>query len=232
MVIGGVAAVTLAPRLQRTSAPTLAHRYLVAVAVLMSVRVVAYVLANVFGQLAIRPASTGPYDLTNLLVGALFGLALVHARRGGFDHFFRAPEVLLAMRVATGIAFVLAGLVNIFIMTSGRPDYFVLMGYTKSFHLFIVTAEVLGGAAILLPWHWLTIAAACGLTIDMFGALYTQLHVGAPLDAAAFAMLFRLIPLVLLVAKGRWIPVAMGAVACAVVAIMGAVFLHQAQPIH
>jgi hypothetical protein len=95
-------------------------------------------------------------------------------------------------------------LVNVFIADAGGVDYFVQMGYTKEFHRVIMTAEVLGGAALLLPWRWLTLTAAFGLTVDMFGALYTQARAGDPLDAAAFAMLLRLGPLVLLTLGIRW----------------------------
>jgi hypothetical protein len=224
ILAGAGAAAAFAGRLVRIEPARLARGYLVGVAVLMGVRVVAYVAANVFGVMAVRPASTGPYDLTNLLVGGLYGLAAVDFRRGGFDAFWRSPDLLLALRLAAGVAFVLAGLVNVFIMDTGF-DYFVEVGYTKTFHRFIMTAEVLGGAALLLPWRWLTLAAAAGLTIDMFGALFTQARVGDPLDAAAFAMLLRLAPLVVLAARVRWAAIGAGAVACAVVAIVGSMLL-------
>ena len=224
IVAGAVAAAALSRRLERIEPARLARGYLVAVAALMGLRVVAYVAAHVFGVIAVSPSSTGPYDLTNLLVGGLYGLAAVHARRGGFGAFWRAPDLLLALRVTAGVAFILAGLANAFFMNAPGVDYFVEVGYTKTFHLFIMTAEVLGGAALLLPWRWLTLVAAAGLTIDMFGALYTQTRSGNPLDAAAFAMLFRLAPLVGLSVKGRW--AAVGAVACAVVAIVGATILR------
>jgi uncharacterized membrane protein YphA (DoxX/SURF4 family) len=224
IVAGAAVAAALSRRLERIEPARLARGYLVAVAACMGLRIAAYVAANVFGVLAVRPASTGPYDLTNVLVGALYGLAAVHARRGGFIAFWREPELLLALRLAVGVAFILAGLVNVFIMNATGVDYFVEVGYTKTFHYFIMTAEVLGGAALLLPWRWLTLAVAAGLTIDMFGALYTQARSGDSLDPAAFAMLFRLAPLVLLNVKGRW--AAAGAIGCAVVAIVGATILH------
>jgi uncharacterized membrane protein YphA (DoxX/SURF4 family) len=224
IVAGAAGAAALSRRLERIEPARLARGYLVAVAALMFLRVVAYVASNVFGAIAVRPASTGPYDLTNFLVGGLYGLGAVHARRGGFGAFLHEPDLLLALRLSAGVAFILAGLVNVFIMDATGFDYFVEVGYTKTFHLFIMTAEVLGGAALLLPWSWLTLTAAAGLTIDMFGALYTQARSGDPLDAAAIAMLLRLAPLVVLSVKGRW--AAVGAVACALVAIVGATILH------
>jgi len=188
---------------------------LVAVVVTMSFRVVAYFAANVFGLTAVKPLSIGPYDPTNVIVGALFALPALWAE----------SDVLLATRVATGGAFVLAGLGNAFYLNQG-VDYFVSVGYPKTFHLFIMTAEVLGGAALLLPSRWLTLAVIAGLTVDMFGALSTQVRVGQPLDAAAFAMLFRLALLAMMCLRGRRLAiVGAGAVACATMAIVGGAVL-------
>jgi len=224
IVAGAAVAALLSRRLKPIDPARLARGYLVAVVALMAVRALAYVAANVFGATGVRPFSTGPFDLTNLLVGGLYGLAAVHARSGGFDGFFRDPNLLLALRISAGVAFVLAGLVNAFTMDSTRPDYFVAVGYTRTFHLFIMTAEVLGGAALLPPWRWLTLVAAAGLTVDMFGALYTQVRLGDVPDAAALAMLLRLAPLVVLTVRPR--QAAEGAVACAIVAILGATLLR------
>jgi hypothetical protein len=82
-----------------------------------------------------------------------------------------------------------------------------------------------GSSGGLLPWPWLTLIAVAGLSIDMFGALYTQARTGDALDAAAIAMLLRLVPLVGLIARARWVAIAAGAVACAVIAIVGGVLL-------
>ncbi len=231
MVVGAAAGVALSRRLEAIEPARLAHGYLVGVAALMAVRVAAYVAANVFGAHAVRPAGTGPRDLTNLLLGLLYGLAAVHARRGGFSTFFRAPDVRLALRLATGVAFVLAGLLNIFQDGMGH-EFFLQAGYTKTFHLFIITAEVLGGVAVLIPWPWLTLAAAAGLTIDMFGAVYTQIRLGDTLEGLAppIAMLLRLAALVGLLVpsiKGRWVIMAAGAIACAGVAIVGGMLLQR-----
>lgn len=106
-----------------------------------------------FGLTWAKPLSIGPYDLTNVIVGVLYGLGLAR----GVTDLWREDDLRLAIRVATGGAFVLAGLGNAFYM-NGPVDYFVAVGYTKSFHYFIMTAEVLGGAALLLPWRWLTLA--------------------------------------------------------------------------
>lgn len=79
--------------------------------------------------------------------------------RGRLDRFWREPELVLALRLSAGVAFLLAGLVHVFVMDATGTDYFVQVRYTRTFHRFILTAEVLGGAALLLPWPWLTLVA-------------------------------------------------------------------------
>jgi hypothetical protein len=232
IVVGAVVGAVVAPRLERIDPARLARAYLVGVAALLGVRVLAYVASNVFGAQVVRPLGSGPRDLTNLLVGALYGFAAVRATRGRLSAFFREPDVLLAVRLAAGIAFVLGGLVNVFLRDLG-VDFFVQAGYTKTFRLFIMTAEVLGGVALLLPWRWLTLSAAVGLTIDMFGAIYTQVRVGESVAQLAppLAMLLRLAPVVALVLLGvrrRWVLMGVGAVACAVVAVVGGTLLSLA----
>jgi hypothetical protein len=231
LLAGALAAVLLAPRLERVGPADLARGYLVGVAALTGLRVLAYVAANVFGAQELRPLITGSRDLTNVMVGALYGLALARGRRDRWSAFFAMPDLLLALRVATGVYFVLAGLVNAFLPDLG-VGFFVHAGYTRTFRLFIMTAEVLGGAALLLPWRWLTLAAAAGLGIDMFGAIATEIRVGAPAAALAtpLAMLLRLAPLALLTLAGlrrRWLWVALAASACAIVAVVGGRWMLQ-----
>jgi hypothetical protein len=225
ITLGAIIAAALAPRLGRIESSRLARGFLVGVVFLIGIRILAWWASYIFGVNAVRPSATGPYDATNLLIGALYGLAASRAIRGGFDDFFRSSEVQLAMRVATGVAFVLAGLGAFLFTLRTGIDYFVQIGYPKTFHLFIMCAEVLGGALLLLPWRWLTLIAAAGLTIDMFGAIYTQVRIGQDVDPAAFAMLLRLLPLVLLTARGRWFLVSLGALACGAAAIIGSIVL-------
>jgi hypothetical protein len=222
---GGIVGVASSKGLEHIAPARLARAVLIAAGATMTLRVLAYFAANVLGLTWAKPLSIGPYDLTNFMVGVLYGLGFAR----GVTELWREDDLRLAVRVATGGAFVLAGLGNAFYL-NGPVDYFVAVGYTKSFHYFIMTAEVLGGAALLLPWRWLTLAVLAGLTVDMFGALSTQARVGEPLDAAAFAMLFRLALMAML-----WIPTArtarrlatigMGAAACAIIAIAGSVLL-------
>lgn len=226
-VAGAVAGATLAPRLAEIPPARMARSYLVAVAALMALRVVAYTAFNVFGIQAVRPLGTGPYDLTNMLVGGLYGFAITSLTRPGIRAVFDEPELLLAMRVATGVAFVLAGLGTFFFMERTGNDPFIAIGYTHKFHLFIMTAEILCGAALLLPWRWLTVVALAGLTTDMSGAFFTHIRFSDALDgmAPAFTMVLRLAALALLTARWRWVPVAVGAVGCAAVALAGAIVM-------
>jgi DoxX-like family len=226
LLLGAVVAAAIARRLERIDAARLARAYLIGVTALMGVRIAAWVAARVFGITAVTVLSTGPHDLTNLLIGALYGVAAVHLWRGGFAAHLRAADVQTSFRVATGVAFVLAGLGGLLFMHTSGFDYFVAVGYSKEFHLFIIAAEVLGGALLLLPWRWLTLAVAAGLTIDMVGALYTKTRTGEGLDPPALVMLLRLLPLALLTAAGRWRLVAVGALACAATAIVGSELLR------
>src|SRR5205814_1114807 len=137
------------------------------------------------------------------------GLALSRAWRPGLRQFFREPDVSLALRLATGVAFILAGFVNVFLSDLG-VGFFVAAGYTRALRLFIMIAEVMGGVTLLVPWTRLTLAAAAGLTIDMAGAVYTQMHLGEPLAMLAppLVMLLRLAALVAVSQEGsvrRWV---------------------------
>jgi hypothetical protein len=228
IAVGAVGAFVLGPRLQRIDASRLAHRFLICIVALTGVRVAAWVIGTIFGITAVRPPGTGPFDPTNLLVGALYGLAV----RGRSDVFFRAADVQLAMRVATGVAFVLGGMGAFLFTLRTGVDYFVAIGYPRTFHFLIMCGEVLGGALILLPWPWLTLTAAAGLTVDMFGALYTQVRLDQPVDPAAIANLLRLLLLVLLTIRGHRVVVAtIGGLACGAAAVAGShVLLHPPPP--
>jgi DoxX-like protein len=115
-----------------------------------------------------------------------------------------------------------------FFMERTGTDFFVNIGYTHAFHLFIMSAEILGGAALLLPWRWLTLVAVADLTIDMSGALLNHIRSHDSLDVAfaAIVIVLRLLPLALLTVKGRWRPIAAVALACIGVALAGDALTH------
>jgi hypothetical protein len=225
IAIGVVGAALFGAKLDQVEPARVARWFLIGVVVLMGVRVTAWVVGTIFGLTAVRPPGTGPFDPTNLLIGALYGFAL----RGRSQDFFRAPELQLALRTATGVAFVLGGMGAFMFTLRTGFDYFVSIGYPKTFHFVIMCGEILGGALILLPWPALTLSAAAGLTIDMFGALYTQVRLDQPLDAAAISNVLRLLLLVLLTVRGRRVAIALGAVVCGAAAVVGShMLLHPA----
>ena len=71
-------------------------------------------------------------------------------------------------------------------------EFFAQSGYPDAFLRFIITVEVFGALAMLIPNA--VPAALAGLGIDMFGAVLTHIHNGDPLNdsTGAIAMLLRL----------------------------------------
>lgn len=174
-------------------------------------------------------------DLSNLLFGALIGLAVF--RRQRLD-LLREPAVYSALCLATAIAFVTAGLAKPFFMQD-MIDFFAQSGYSLAFLKFIIIAEVLGGLALLVPWT--VIPAVAGLTVDMVGAIYTHAHNGDPLNdsSGAIVMLFRLAAIAVawalqphsdnaLLRKWRFAWISAGAVVCMFAAIIGSAALRHA----
>ena len=100
--------------------------------------------------------------------------------------------------------------------------FFAQSGYPTAFLDLVSSVEILGGMALLVPWRRLVLAASFGLAVDMFGAVYTHLRNGDPLNDStdAIAMLLRLAAIAALSVRGR--TVAAGAVAAALLAIAGA----------
>ena len=233
LVAGTIAGGSLARVGARFEPTRFARGYLAVVAAVTAIRAVAFVAAIVLGLTIVRAVGAGIWrDATTLLLGALYGLAAVNVRRGGLTAFLSAPEVVFALRLTTGVAFVLVGFGDIFFI-DGMMDFFARAGYTKQFLHFIMTIEVLGGVALLLPWRWLTLAATAGLTVDMFGAIYTHLHGGETIDECtqAIAMLLRLGTIAILsmgAGRRRWAIVGGCAVVCALVAVAGGMLLSTA----
>jgi uncharacterized membrane protein YphA (DoxX/SURF4 family) len=124
-------------------------------------------------------------DAGNVVVGALFGLALRERR------LLREPDLLRALCVSTGIWFGVGGLASAFAM-EGMTHFFAQSGYAPAFLKLIITVEITGGIALLLPW-----AVPLGtvmLAVDMLGAIYTHARNGDGIDADmdALAVLLRL----------------------------------------
>jgi hypothetical protein len=166
-------------------------------------------------------------DLGNLIVGALFGLAIGRRSRG--RPLVREPAILDALCLSTGAWFALGGLASTFVVEI-MTAFFRESGYAGGFLRVIVTVEIVGGLALFVRW-----AVPLGLAIlsvDMFGAIYTHLRNGDGVDADmdALAMLVRLGTIAVLWQLGRRadVPVrralgivAAGAMLCVAAAIAG-----------
>ena len=227
-VAGAIAAILASGRLAAGDAHRVARGYLAATGTVMAIRVAAFVATH--GLRAGLPVWVSPLtgDLAHVLVGGLYGLAVVEWR-GGLAPVLRAPELRLALGLSIGVSFALAGVAKAFYLDM-MVAFFAQSGYDRSFLYFVMTTEVLGGMALVLRWRWLTLAAIAGLAVDMFGAIYTHAHNGDPIDdsSAAIAMLLELAPLAAMYVGRRW--VATGAALCAVAAVAGGALVRHAAP--
>lgn len=165
-------------------------------------------------------------DATNFLLGALFGLA---ARRSKPLDVLLERDVYSALCLSAAYGILIAGVGKAF-SRQAMADFFAQSGYPIAFLNFTMVAEILGGAALLIPWA--VLPATLGITIDMLGAVFTHVHNGDPLNdsTGAIAMLIRLTAIVVVwilrprasnasrSVRGRFI----GAVVCAVFSIVAA----------
>lgn len=127
-------------------------------------------------------------DLTTLLFGAIFGLAV---RRKDARRLLVDPAVLAALSLMIAFTFAMAAIGKAFSMDP-MTQFFAQSGYPLSFLKFIVIAEIFGALGLLLPWSFFP--ALVGLSVDMFGAVVTHIHNGDPLNdsTGAIALLIRL----------------------------------------
>ena len=142
-----------------------------------------------FNTLGHGPAWTGVInDLSGIVYGALFGIAVRSADR---RKLLLDRAVLSALAISIAVTFASAGLGKAFAMAPMR-EFFAQSGYPDAFLRFIITVEVFGALAMLIPNA--VPAALAGLGIDMFGAVLTHIHNGDPLNdsTGAIAMLLRL----------------------------------------
>jgi len=229
ILAGAIAAIAGSRWLVAREPRRVAHGYLMAIAALVALRVGVFVvhlplgleLPRVLGVLGAVSDVAG-----NLLLGALYGIAAVHARRGGFGGLLRAPQLRFAVGLVVAVGFTLTGIAKLYFLDF-MQTFFAQSGYSKPFLFFIITAEVLGGAALLLPWRPIVVAAIAGLAVDMAGAIWTHVHNGDPLADSFWAIrtALWLVPLALMYVDRRW--VAVGAAASVVVAVAGAAQLRE-----
>lgn len=228
LAAGALVAALLSPRAARIAPQRLAHGYLMATAALVALRAV--VFATVFAAgVSWLPAWLFAIigDLGIVLLGALYGIAAVDRVRGGFAAVLSAPELRMALCLALGIGFAMAGIGKAYSLDF-MLDFFGQSHYTKSFLFVIMATEVIGGAVILLPWRAVTLAASAALAVVMFGAIYTHAHNHEPFDYSegAVGMLLRLAPLAVICVG--WRRAALGAAVCCAAAIIGSAMVRVA----
>jgi len=229
VVAGAIVAVLAGRRLAAVDARRVARGYLLASGVVVAVRVGLFIVRyplDVHWPPDLGWRALG--DLGPVLLGAAYGLAVLEWWRGGFAAVVRSPDVRFALCLSTGLGFVMTAMGSVFYIDAMRA-FFAQSGYSARFLNFIMAIELAGGIALVLPWRWLNLAAAAGLAIDMFGAIYTHVHNGDPLDdsTGAVGMLLRLVPIAVMLAGRRWRGVGLGAVACAALAVAGSALVRQ-----
>jgi len=225
----------------RFGAKRIARTYFAVVAILVALSTGCFWISVVSVNSAAWYAATRPVsDLSNLFLGMLFGAAAFRADR---REILCDRAVYSILCIATGTAFILTGYAKA-LYASGMIAFFTQSGYSPAFLKFIMTAEILGGIGLLIPWT--ALPAVAGLSIDMFGAIWTHVHNGDPLNDSTGAI-GQLIRLAVIVGLWAWqrrevethsavrrrLAVALvGAVLCATIAVGGsAAMRHIAGPL-
>ena len=212
----------------------LARIYFCTVVALLALRAAAFAAGMLLSSGTFwSTVSSATGDAGNFLFGALFGLAAFRQDR---REFLLNTKVYSALCLSVALNFAIAGLGKAFSIEAMVP-FFAQSGYSTSFLKFIVIAEVFGGMGLLIPWAMLP--SLIGLSIDMFGAVATHIHNGDPIhdSTGAIGMLIRLSTLAVLWAMRRparvkasmrasLLGVALGAVACAIVAVSGSALMR------
>ena len=189
ILAGAIAGALVGRRTSRIEATGLARGYYTLIAIRVTLGALVFACSIVLANAPLwNRFSRGIGDVSTFLFGALIGLTVLRSDR---LELLRQPQVYSALCLSAAFAFVTSGLVKAFYM-QGMTDFFTQSGYSLTFLKFIITIEVLGGAALLIPWA--ALSAVFGLSIDMFGAIYTHIHNGDPVNdsTGAVTMLIRL----------------------------------------
>jgi hypothetical protein len=231
IAIGAIAGFVAIRRAHVVEPRRFARGYLIAVAALSAVQISLDLVR--YGGLAAIPAElTGALrDLGPLSLGVFYGVALAAPRSEGAAEVVDAPDTRFALCLATAVGFARTGVGKV-VHLDGMLGFFAESGYSRSFLMVVIAGEVFAPLALVSPWRRLVMVATIALGIDMFGAIYTHVHNGDPLDdsTGAIAMLLRLGPIAVLHIGRRWAAVAGGAAACCVVAIAGGTLVRRDPP--
>jgi len=186
---GFLAGAALSRWSSRFHATRIARTYFVAVAILVALSA-AFFWASVVSvnSAAWYGATRLLGDLGNFFFGMVFGVAVFRADR---REILCDRAVYSILCIASGTAFILTGYAKA-LYSSGMIEFFTQSGYSAGFLKFIMTAEILGGIGLLVPWT--VLPAIAGLSIDMFGAIWTHVHNGDSLNdsTGAIGQLIRL----------------------------------------
>lgn len=231
LILAGAAVGALLGRISHIESSRIARAYYLLIAARVVLGSVIFACSIVFANGALwSKMGSGVGDVSNFFFGAIFGVSLVRPKRLAL---LLEPAVYSALCLSTGFGFLTSGFVKAFYL-QGMIEFFVQSGYSMTFLKFIMTAEVLCGAALLIPWA--VLPAVAGLSIDMFGAIYTHIHNGDPINdsTGAVAMLIRLGAIAVLwalrprpsasasyITRRSLIRVGGGALVCLVAAITG-----------
>ncbi|WP_394830154.1 DoxX family protein [Pendulispora rubella] len=238
LLAGGVLGVLLARRAPGLTPARAAQYYFVGSMLLLGGRCLVCVVRNAMASGPWSMLAAGFKDAAVVFLGALIGGAA--ASKSARWAVLSEPPVLSALCISTGVSFAMPFAFGSSPSWKEMASFFTLSGYSTPLLRFIMTVEVLGGLALLVDW--MVPFAVVGLTLDMFGAIYTHAYNGDSIhdDMDAFERLVRLglIATLWLLHRRRSVPgqrsplvdVAMGAVACAVAAVAGGTLLHAQKP--
>lgn len=230
LLAGAIVGLLLSRWVTPISPSRLARWYFGAVAITLVLRAVFFVCGLVLNDASFWTLAGGAVgDTGGLLFGALFGLA---SRRADRRDFLLDPAIYSALCLSVAVVFAIAGIAKAFSI-QGMTEFFTQSGYSASFLRIIITGEVLSALALLIPQT--EILAVSALSVDMFGAIYTHIHNGDPLNdsTGAIGVLIRLLPIAVLWLLRRqsgkaasyirtsFLTVAMGAVVCIIAAVAG-----------
>jgi uncharacterized membrane protein YphA (DoxX/SURF4 family) len=238
VIVGGVlVGAAIGSRTSRIEPERLANYYLRVVAILVVLKAVFFVCGTVLAHPAVwNRMGSAIGDTNSFVFGIIFGVA---TRR---DHrkLLCDSAIFSALCLATGVGFVTAGYSKALYM-QGMIDFFTQSGYSTQFLKFIMAAEVFGGIGLLIPWT--VVPATLGLSLDMFGAIYTHVHNGDPLNdsTGAISMLIRLAAIVTLWAwrpraelvdsvRKRFVAVALAAAMSIIGAVVGSTLIRWFSP--
>jgi hypothetical protein len=226
-------------RSSRFPAPATARAYFEIVLVLLALRLVCLIGYEVQPHFSAWNISLGALlDVSTLLFGLLFGLAL---RRVDRHALLTDNAVFSALTLTTAFFFAMTGVGKAFSM-DWMTNFFHQSGYSAAFLKSIMIVEVFAALAMLVPAT--VIPAIVALTVDMFGAIYTHMHNGDPLNdstdaireliyLAVIAILWNLRRNAAQEAPRRvpWLSIAACGAVCLLIAVVGGILMrHNGHP--